>query len=662
MERLATGGMAELYKARVLGSHGFQKPVVIKKILPHLAADPSFVSMFIDEANLTARLDHPKIAQVLELGTIDDELFIAMEFVDGRDLLAVLRACHGVSEGLPAHLAVYITHEVLDALDYAHQATDDNGRPLGLVHRDISPSNVLISRRGDVKLTDFGIAHAAQRRQKTEAGVLKGKYHYMSPEQVTGGTLDARSDLFVVGTVLTEMLTGRQLFKAASDLDVLLMVREARIDRMHQFGGHIDEPLKAILLRALARDPAERFPSAGAFRDALADWLFARQQRVGPADLASWLSGLFPSESTPSPIAASSPNLFAATTPPPVTHPRADLGPPDFRARPTERGVPDDGDDGEPQLIIEPDSSKTTPKQVVPMPPRSSSTTPLPAGPPAAAPLRQATPRVPSPSRAPTPNRSFPAPVPAPAPPLRTPTPVSRAPRSEEGDFPTTSPLRLFHRLARRRETGVLVASLGPAACEVSFAGGQVVSAEGKAGGFGEFLVAERLVADGELSLALAMRPHFRGSLGEALVGLGLVTRDALGERLLGYVQRTLVELLAWTQGTWRFERGPQHADTALAIGLPVPELLGAAAIAATPDTLNAWSKPVLSRFTIAVPGAETDPAAFKLGPYPADLLARLTGQLTVRDHLTLCKDPAERLHLLRVLRLLVETELAILS
>jgi serine/threonine protein kinase len=189
VERLAVGGMAELYKARVVGAHGFQKPVVIKKILPHLAADASFVAMFIDEAKITARLDHPKIAQVLELGTIDEQLYIAMEFIDGPDVLALLRACAQRKQVLPAPIAVHIAHEVLDALDYAHRARDDDGSPLGIVHRDISPSNVLISRRGDVKLADFGIAHAVERQQKTQAGTLKGKYGYMSPEQVLGGDL-----------------------------------------------------------------------------------------------------------------------------------------------------------------------------------------------------------------------------------------------------------------------------------------------------------------------------------------------------------------------------------------------------------------------------------------------------------------------------------------
>jgi eukaryotic-like serine/threonine-protein kinase len=206
IERLAAGGMAELFKARVVGSHGFVKPIVIKRILPHLAADPQFVDMFIDEAKITARLSHPKIVQVMALGTENDQPFIAMEYVEGMDVLQLLRQTKALGEGVPVELAVHICHEVLDALDYAHQATGAAGAPLGIVHRDISPGNVLVSRRGDVKLADFGIARAVERQQHTATGTLKGKYGYMSPEQIVGADLDGRSDLFSVGIVLAELL------------------------------------------------------------------------------------------------------------------------------------------------------------------------------------------------------------------------------------------------------------------------------------------------------------------------------------------------------------------------------------------------------------------------------------------------------------------------
>src|SRR5437868_8503372 len=235
LERLGIGGMAEVFRSKIVSSHGFEKILVIKRILPQLAADKTFVSMFIDEAKLTAQLMHPKIVQILDFGDVAGQYFIALEFIDGFDALALLRTSAQRRVRVPIPLAVFIAAEVLEALDYSHNARDMDGRPMQLVHRDISPSNIFISRRGDVKLGDFGIAHARERESKTQAGTLKGKYGYMSPEQVVGGSLDARSDLFAVGIVLAEMLMGRRLFTATADLDVLLMVRDARIDRLSRY-------------------------------------------------------------------------------------------------------------------------------------------------------------------------------------------------------------------------------------------------------------------------------------------------------------------------------------------------------------------------------------------------------------------------------------------
>jgi len=202
VERLAVGGMAELFVATAPGEHGFQKKVVIKRLLPHLVDDETYNAMFIDEAKLTARLVHPKIAQTFELGKVDDALFIAMEYVDGIDVLALLREFAARRRG-PAtpQLAAWIAHEVLDALDYAHNLVGEDGNRLNIVHRDISPSNVLLSVRGDIKLVDFGIARQQDpdRAHKSKSGTLKGKYGYMSPEQVIEQSLDARSDLFSVG-------------------------------------------------------------------------------------------------------------------------------------------------------------------------------------------------------------------------------------------------------------------------------------------------------------------------------------------------------------------------------------------------------------------------------------------------------------------------------
>jgi serine/threonine-protein kinase len=294
IERLAVGGMAELFIGTVAGEHGFAKQVVIKRLLPHLVHEATYNAMFIDEAKLTARLVHPKIAQTYELGRVGEHLFIAMEYVDGIDVLAMLRECAHRRERVPAEVAVWIAHEVLDALEFAHTLREADGHAMGVVHRDISPSNVLLSVRGDVKLVDFGIARASasDRAHHSKSGTLKGKYGYMSPEQVVEQPLDGRSDLFSVGIVLAEMLIGRRLFAAAAELDVLLMVRDAKLTRLDRFGGDLEPELVSILKRALKKSPDERWASAAAFRDALAEWMFDHRHRIGPRHVAEVVAEL----------------------------------------------------------------------------------------------------------------------------------------------------------------------------------------------------------------------------------------------------------------------------------------------------------------------------------------------------------------------------------
>ncbi len=282
VERLALGGMAELFIATSPGEHGFQKKVVIKRLLPALVHDETYNAMFIDEAKLTARLVHPKIAQTFELGKVDEQLFIAMEYIDGIDVLALLREFAARRRRVEPQLAAWIAHETLDALDYAHNVRGDDDKAMGIVHRDISPSNVLLSLRGDIKLVDFGIARAKDpdRAHKSKTGTLKGKYGYMSPEQVIEQNLDARSDVFSVGVVLAELLTGRRLFAAANELDVLLMVRDAKLGRFDKYGADIEADLQDIVRKSLKKSVDERYQSAAAFRDALNEWLFQHRHRV----------------------------------------------------------------------------------------------------------------------------------------------------------------------------------------------------------------------------------------------------------------------------------------------------------------------------------------------------------------------------------------------
>jgi serine/threonine-protein kinase len=286
--------MAELFVAAAPGEHGFQKKLVIKRLLPHLVDDETYNAMFIDEAKLTARLVHPKIAQTFELGKVDDALFIAMEYVDGIDVLALLREFAARRRRVDPQLAAWIAHEVLDALDYAHNQIAEDGSRLNIVHRDISPSNVLLSVRGDIKLVDFGIARQQDpdRAHKSKSGTLKGKYGYMSPEQVIEQSLDARSDLFSVGVVFAELLTGRRLFAATNELDVLLMVRDAKLVRFDKYGSDVDPGLSEIVRTALKKSVDERWQTAAQFRDAVAEWLFDHRHRMTPKAVADVVNEL----------------------------------------------------------------------------------------------------------------------------------------------------------------------------------------------------------------------------------------------------------------------------------------------------------------------------------------------------------------------------------
>ncbi|MEQ9499796.1 MAG: protein kinase [Deltaproteobacteria bacterium] len=295
-DRIGAGGMAEIFLATARGIEGFEKRLVIKRILPTLSDDEQFVRMFIEEAKLCVALRHPNIVQVYDLGEIDLQYFIAMEYVDGRDLLKTLAACGKKKIGFPTDIALYIVMEVLKGLDYAHKLSGPDGQPLGIIHRDVSPSNVLLSFEGEVKIGDFGIAKAST-REKTATGILKGKFGYMAPEQVTGAPIDHKADIFAVGIVLYELLTGHRLFAGKNDLAVLERVRDAVIDPPPRFYREdLDPELEQIVLRALSRDPRERFESSTQLHDALHDYVYRSRALIGPAHLGRFMQSLFLSD------------------------------------------------------------------------------------------------------------------------------------------------------------------------------------------------------------------------------------------------------------------------------------------------------------------------------------------------------------------------------
>ncbi len=293
LERIASGGMAELYKAKRTGVEGFQKIVAIKKILPHLADDEAFVTMFADEAKLAAQLNHPNIIHIYDLGKIQaGGYFIAMEYVDGRDLRAIQQAGREMGVPLPVPLAVYVASKVASALDYAHRRRDAEGHELNIVHRDVSPQNILISYEGDIKLCDFGIAKAASKASKTQSGALKGKIQYMSPEQAWGKPIDRRSDLFSLGVVLHELLTGESLFHGDTDINVLEKVRVADVAPPSRANPEVPQNLDAVVLKALAREPDDRYANASDLLRDLDSVLYSYTPAPGSADVAIYLHRL----------------------------------------------------------------------------------------------------------------------------------------------------------------------------------------------------------------------------------------------------------------------------------------------------------------------------------------------------------------------------------
>ncbi|HEY5943845.1 MAG TPA: protein kinase [Kofleriaceae bacterium] len=277
-EKLGEGGMAYVHRAELVGDGDLRKPVALKRLLTHAAEDPDFVAAFVHEAQLAAKLRHPNIAQAYDLGRIDNTYYIAMELVPGPTLAQVMAASHDGAGAIPLPIALEILIQLCDALDHAHDLRDDGGRPLDLVHRDVSPMNVIISKTGIVKLIDFGIAKDRSARRQTQTGIIKGKHAYIAPEY-TYGQLDRRADLFGLGIVAHELLTGRRLFAGETAADTIHNVRTLNVAPPSRYAAGISPQLDAIVLKALERDPEQRWQNAGDMRSALTE----ERHRLGVA-------------------------------------------------------------------------------------------------------------------------------------------------------------------------------------------------------------------------------------------------------------------------------------------------------------------------------------------------------------------------------------------
>jgi serine/threonine protein kinase len=267
-EQLGTGGMARVDRAELAGIEGFHRTVALKRMLPHVAANSAMVKAFVREARLASHLRHANVAQTYELGKVDDIYFIAMELVTGQSLRAILKHCAQTTGPMPVPIALNILNQICDALDYAHNLCDETGQPLGIIHRDVSPSNIILDETGVAKLIDFGIAKASAAGLQTMSGAIKGKYGYMAPEYLLG-RIDARIDLFAIGVIAHELLTNRPLFSVGDDMETLRRVRKMKLLPPSHGNPNVPAEIDEIVMTALARDPDRRWQHATALRTAL---------------------------------------------------------------------------------------------------------------------------------------------------------------------------------------------------------------------------------------------------------------------------------------------------------------------------------------------------------------------------------------------------------
>jgi len=561
IERVAAGGMAEVYVARRRGPHGFEKIVALKRILPELAQDHDFVSMFVDEARVSARLCHPNVVQVFDFGEDSGELYMAMEYVEGTTVAKLVRAAASQEFPLPMEVVLHVTLSVLRALEHAHGMRGEQGRPLGLVHRDVSPGNMLISRGGEVKLTDFGIVRAAELERRTNVGQVKGKLGYMSPEQVLGKDLDPRSDLFTLGIVLAELLTRMPLFGSGNEITILERIRDGDLSAFERTAKDVPDDVRRLVYRALAPSPADRFASAAVFAEAVEEIVRRRRLRLAPSGLSKVARtlGLLP-DVVPEPDEASRRRTIApgklegreSTIPPPTLDDPFDPKVHDYRAELA------------PGEIVGPVTFARIVELLV--------TGQLPA--------ETRLSREESPFRELVAYPELKRFVSSPA--LKwdaiSMSDERRAVRLDRRTLP-----QLLYRIASGRETGVLLMRHereGQALVErrkkIYFVDGvpEFVASTDSKELLGEQLILHGTVLRMEIDRALAVLPRFGGRLGDALVGLGVLRPVELFRAIFDQVEARFLELFQWTSGSMVFVRGARSHEETVPLGFCGTELV----------------------------------------------------------------------------------------
>ena len=570
--------MAEVYKARASGSEGFTKTVCVKRILPQFARDETFTRMLIAEANVTGQLQHANVVQVYDLQQSGGELYLVMEHVDGCDLLRVLTTAARNQTRLDVALVLNIIVEVAKGLDYAHHATDASGRPLRIVHRDVSPSNILLSRQGEIKVVDFGVAHAdgsSSQDEQRRAGALQGKLGYLSPELVTNQPADHRSDIFALGICLFEALTLRRLFLGRSQVETLLNVRDVRLESKLRRHAYIPEEIQAILRRALARDPAARYSQASELQEALKDVLFAMRSRVTSRDIGALVEQTLAEENPPVRAAPVARKTRRHQTQRPRLSTDTDIFQSPFQRTPAQAVT-----EGSPWNVFKAPPTPIRSVQDASIVLRGSDAKPF--GPVTYDNLLRL---IGSGSVGDQEEASVDGGPWVPLTDLDLPElealkkqPARRFP-DIEGPF---NPLRgpeLLNELSQARATGRLEVTRGKARKEVYLRDGLVVSVTStvKSELLASFMQEHHLISTSQVSEALGEMARRGGRLGRTLVAQGIIKWEDLSRILREQFRFRFLQLFTWLDAWYAFTDGEAPVDAELPIVEEIPPLLARA-------------------------------------------------------------------------------------
>jgi serine/threonine-protein kinase len=636
--------MAEIFVARGPGRQGVEQDLVVKRILPHLADNPRFVQMFIDEATIASHLKHRNVVEVFDFGEVDGQWYLAMEYVRGLDAWRLLRRLSRTKDRIPPALCIRIAREMLAGLDWVHGAKDPQGVPLNIVHRDVSPSNLYCSDGGDVKLGDFGIARARLSGAAADGGTLKGKYGYMAPEQILGRSFDHRADLFSAGVVLAELLLGHALFTGNSKLSVLLAVRDVNLEPIKKKADELPPGLLDVLLQALAREPENRFASARDFAEALHHVLATNDLDPAAGAIAGLVKlGVHGARRRPD-------------APPPVTStvhypqqallalgPSADEGEVTPLVGPVSHGVAALATETPSELFLVRDGEVRrgpmryadlvellTTGEVGPDTQVSRNGGPerrLTEEPDLARhlPMRASVPPEPAAARGSVGAAE------------------ARATTQFEGSFDRTSPVAIFCEFATSRATGLLVVQSGPVVKEVYLVDGRPQHVMSNLAGemLGEFLVGRKVITRGELDMALAILPRYDGKLGDTLASLGLLEPLQLLRHITEQVKAKLLDLFRWRRGTYRFQRGVPPPAGGFPLGIDPFDLIVEGVSFGYPNHEVFDMRPAWEGRTIT-PTASYGPGFFTL-PLPPSWSAVLEAAGTpgtLREILDRCKAP----------------------